>query len=329
MPGETLARVHLDRRAAGPRVSGILWLLASVAAGAGLAVQSRVNGELGARLEHGMLAALVSFAVGLALLGVILLVSPGSRAGVRRLVGVIRDGSMPWWYASTGLLGAFLVATQGLVVGTTGVALYTVGVVAGQTTSALAVDRAGFGGLARKPITAPRVLGALLALVAVGIALAGAGAIDGAWLVVLPFVAGLLQSFQQAFGGLVQRHARSAIAQTVSNFLVGTVALAIIVGIQALAGVTARPLPAEPWLYVGGVLGIVFIYLMSIAVHHLGVLTMGLGVICGQVVASLLLDWLVPAGHPVTVWSLIGAALTIAAVAVSAIRRPARAIRAV
>nr|WP_241429399.1 DMT family transporter [Agrococcus sp. ARC_14] len=299
-------------------------MAAAIVAGTGLAAQSRVNGELGARLEHGMLAALVSFTVGLVLLGLLLLVWPGARAGVRRLIGVIRDGSMPWWYASTGLLGAFLVATQGLVVGTTGVALYTVGVVAGQTVSGLAVDRLGFGGLARKPITPPRVIGALLALVAVGIALAGAGQLQGAWLVVLPFIAGLLQSVQQALGGLVQRHSGSAIAQTVSNFLVGTVALALVVGVQALAGVTAQPLPTEPWLYIGGVLGIIFIALMSIAVHHLGVLTMGLGVICGQVVTSLVLDLIVPAGHPVTVWSLIGAALTIVAVGVSAIRRPRR-----
>jgi bacterial/archaeal transporter family-2 protein len=303
-------------------MTAVWWLLTAVAAGAGLAVQSRINGELGARLEHGMLAALISFGVGLALLGVLLAVWPGARAGVARLVRVIRDGSMPWWYATTGLLGAFLVATQGVVVGTTGVALYTVGVVAGQTASGLAVDRAGFGGLAKKPITPQRVLGALLALVAVAIALAGAGELQGAWLIVLPFVAGLLQSVQQAFGGLVQRHARSAIAQTVSNFLVGTIALAVFVGVQALAGMTAQPLPAEPWLYVGGVLGILFIALMSVAVHHLGVLTMGLGVICGQVVTSLLLDVLVPAGHPVTAWSVVGALLTIAAVAVSAIRRP-------
>lgn len=307
-------------------MTAILWLLASIAAGAGLALQSRVNGELGARLEHGMLAALISFGVGLLVLAGLLAVSPGSRAGVRRLVGVIRDGSMPWWYATTGLLGAFLVATQGLVVGTLGVALYTVGVVAGQTMSGLAVDRMGLGGLAKKHITAPRVVGALLALVAVGLALVGTGELEGAWLIVLPFVAGLLQSLQQAMGGLVQRHSASAIAQTVSNFLVGTVALGLFVLAQTIVGVRAQPLPTEPWLYIGGVLGIVFIALMSVAVHHLGVLTMGLGVICGQVVTSVLLDVLLPAGHPVTTWSLLGAALTIAAVGVSAIRRPRRAV---
>lgn len=306
-------------------MTAFLWLLASVAAGAGLALQSRINGELGARLDHGMLAALISFGVGCAVLAALLAVSPASRAGVRRLVEVIRDGSMPWWYATTGLLGAFLVATQGLVVGTLGVALYTVGVVAGQTMSGLAVDRMGLGGLAKKHITAPRVVGALLALVAVGLALVGTGELEGAWLIVLPFVAGLLQSLQQAMGGLVQRHSRSAIAQAVSNFLVGTVALGAFVLVQTLAGVRAEPLPTEPWLYVGGVLGIVFIALMSVAVHHLGVLTMGLGVICGQVVTSVLLDVVFPAGHAVTVWSLLGASLTIVAVGVSSIRRPANA----
>ncbi|MGM1028300.1 MAG: DMT family transporter [Actinomycetota bacterium] len=303
-------------------MSAFLWLLASVSAGAGLALQSRVNGELGQRLDHGMLAALISFGIGTLVLAGLLAVSPGSRAGVRRLVGVLRDGSMPWWYATTGLLGAFLVATQGIAVGTLGVALYTVGVVAGQTMSGLAVDRMGLGGLAKKHITAPRVAGALLALVAVGLALVGTGELDGAWLIVLPFAAGLLQSLQQALGGLVQRHSRSAIAQAVSNFVVGTVALGAFVLVQTVVGVRAEPLPTEPWLYIGGALGIVFIALMSVAVHHLGVLTMGLGVICGQVVMSVALDVLFPAGHPATVWSLLGAALTIVAVGVSAIRRP-------
>ncbi|MDR7233215.1 DMT family transporter [Agrococcus sp. BE272] len=314
-------RPSSTQRDAAPGLGGLLWVLASVTAGTGLAIQSRINGELGARLEHGMLAALISFGVGLAVLAALLAVSPGIRAGVRRLVGVLRDGTLPWWFASTGLFGAFLVATQGLVVGTTGVALYTVGVVAGQTVSGLLIDRLGIGGLARKHITPQRVLGALLALVAVGVALVGAGRLEGAWLVVLPFIAGLLQSVQQAFGGIVQRRSGSAMAQTVSNFLVGTIALGAIVLVQTAAGVTAQPLPTEPWLYAGGLLGIMFIALMSVAVHHLGVLTMGLGVICGQVVTSLLLDALLPAGHPVTVWSLIGAALTIVAVAVSAMRR--------
>lgn len=313
--------MSVERGQGGDHSGPLLWMLVAVAAGAGLATQGRINGELGARLEHGILAALISFGIGCILLAIVLVVSPKGRAGIVRLVEVIRDGSMPWWYTSTGLIGAFLVATQGLVVGTIGVALFTVGVVAGQTLSGLAVDRMAFGGLARKPITVPRVAGAVLALVAVGLALAGTDEAAQLWLAVLPFVAGLLQSLQQAMGGLVQRHSGSAIAQTVQNFVVGTVALAVIVLVQTVAGMTSRPLPTAPWLYVGGLLGIIFVGLISVAVHHLGVLTLGLAVICGQVIASVLLDLAFPAGQPVTVWSLVGAALTIAAVAVSTLRR--------
>ena len=88
--------------------------------------------------------------------------------------------------------------------------------------------------------------------------------------------------------------------------------------------VEAQPLPSEPWLYIGGVLGVCVMAIVSVAVHHLGVLALGLATICGQVVASVVLDLVMPADHPVTAWSLLGAALTIVAVAVSSIRRPRR-----
>lgn len=313
---------QLPPAAEGDHRNVLVWTMVGVLAGGALAAQGRINGELGVRLEHGILAAFVSFVVGCVLLAVVLACSKRDRMGVRRLATVLRDGTVPWWYLSTGIIGAFLVATQGLVVGIVGVALFTVGVVAGQTLSGLAVDRMGFGGLARKRVTPPRVIGALLALVAVGMALVGSGQFVGAWLIVLPFVAGLLQGLQQAMAGLVQRHTRSAITQATQNFGVGTVALGLVVAVQALAGQRSQPLPPDPWLYIGGALGVVFVALSSVAVHHLGVLALGLAAICGQVLASVALDLLFPAEHPATVWSLVGAGLTIAAVAVSSIRWP-------
>ena len=302
-----------------------LWSILAVLSGACLATQSRINGALGHELGHGPLAALVSFAVGLAILVGIAGLSPAMRAGVARLWRVLRSGELPWWFATTGVIGAFFVAAQGLAAGVVGVALFTVGVVAGQTISSLAVDRIGLGGLASKPITAPRVAGALLALVAVGIAVVGRGGTPS-WLLVLPFVAGLLQSLQQAMGGVVQRRSDSALAQALSNFVVGTAVLALVVLVQHLAGVRAAPLPAEPGLYLGGALGVCVIATAAVAVHRLGVLTLSLATICGQVVASLVLDALWPvAGGGVTLSSVVAAALTIVALAVSALRP--RAVR--
>src|SRR5690606_27139515 len=125
-------------------------------------------------------------------------------------------------------------------------------------------------------------------------------------------------------GGLVQRHSGSAIAQATQNFVVGTVALALVVLVQALAGKASAPLPAEPWLYVGGTLGVVFVALVSVAVHHLGVLALGLAAICGPAGASVALGLGFPADRPVSAWSLVGAALTVVAVGVSSLRRPQR-----
>ena len=56
-----------------------------------------------------------------------------------------RAGALRPWQLLGGVAGASLVASQGITVGTIGVALFVVAVVAGQTSSGLAVDHAGLG----------------------------------------------------------------------------------------------------------------------------------------------------------------------------------------
>ena len=64
-------------------------------------------------------------------------------------------------------IDSFLVLSQGLAAAALGVALFTVAVVAGQTISGLVLDRVGIGPGGRRPLTAARLVGALLALGAV------------------------------------------------------------------------------------------------------------------------------------------------------------------
>ncbi|QCR20814.1 hypothetical protein C1N71_11035 [Agrococcus sp. SGAir0287] len=291
-----------------------------------MALQSRVNGELAVRIGDGTAAALISFGIGLALVGTLSLALPAGRAGVRRMVAALRDGSLRWWYALTGLFGAVVVAAQGLAVPTLGVALFTVGIVAGQTLSGLAVDRMGIGVLGAKRITAQRVLGALVTIAAVIVGAAAGGFVaSSVLLVLLPLAAGMLIALQQAFAGQVQHHTRSALTQTTSNFLVGTLALAVVVLVRLASGVELAPLPGEWWLYLGGPLGCAFIAIAAVAVHRIGVLALGLASIAGQVVMALTLDLVAPAaGHPVSALSFVGAALAIAGVAVSTVRRRPR-----
>jgi transporter family-2 protein len=140
-------------------------------AGAGFAVQSEINGRLGHELgtgpRAGIGAAVISFASGLLLLTLIVLVVPSARSGVQTLTRELRTGGLRVHEVSGGLFGAFLVATQGLTVGTIGVALFSVGVTAGQASGGLIVDHYGIGPSGHQPLSYPRAVAAAFAVAAV------------------------------------------------------------------------------------------------------------------------------------------------------------------
>ncbi|SCF33440.1 transporter family-2 protein [Micromonospora matsumotoense] len=301
------------------RIAGIG--LATVA-GVGVAVQSRINGELGVRLADGIAAAVVSFGLGLLVLLVLVPALPGGRRGLAELRGSLRSGALRPWQLLGGVCGAFLVATQGLTIGVLGVAVFTVAVVAGQSASSLAVDRAGIGPGGRQPVTVARLAGAVLTvlavLLAVGDRLGNPGALV---LALLPLLAGLGLAWQQAVNGLVRAASGSALTATLVNFAVGTAALLVAFGVEvAVRGGPGGALPTEPWLYLGGPIGIVFITVAAALVRFTGVLLLGLATIAGQVVGAVVLDVVLPtaASHPGPA-TLAGAALTLIAVLVAAL----------
>lgn len=303
-------------------------LSAAVAMGVLVAVQSRINGELGVRLDDGAIAALVSFGTGLILLSLAMAVRRHGRIGLGRVITEARERRVPWWYLIGGALGAMLVLTQSLTVGSLGVALFTVGIVSGQTVSGAVIDRVGLGSLPGRPLTAQRVVGTVLALVAVGYAVSSDVRSDApAWMLVAPFVAGLGIGWQQAVNGQVRRIADSALTATFLNFAVGTV---VLVGAAIIAlSIDGRTdtWPTEPWLYLGGSIGVVFIAGAAVLVHQVGVLLLGLATVAGQLIGSLALDLVAPAAdHELQASTVIGTVLTLAAVGLAAVppRRAAR-----
>ncbi|WP_435089164.1 DMT family transporter [Micromonospora aurantiaca (nom. illeg.)] len=309
----------------GRRVAGVGLATAS---GVMVAVQSRINGELGVRLADGIAAAVVSFGVGLLILLVLVPATPGGRRGLAALRGALRSGALRPWQCLGGVCGAFLVATQGLTIGALGVAVFTVAVVAGQSGSSLLVDRAGIGPAGRQPVTPNRLIGAVLTVLAVLLAVGDRlGDPHALALALLPLAAGVGIAWQQAVNGRVRAAAGSAMTATLVNFTVGTAALLVTFAVDlAVRGRPAGAFPDEPWLYLGGPLGIVFIALAAALVRFTGVLLLGLATIAGQIVGAVLLDLLLPtaASHP-GLDTLLGAALTMVAVLVAAFgptRRP-------
>ncbi|KJL21007.1 DMT family transporter [Microbacterium foliorum] len=297
----------------------------AVAIGIMTAVQARINGVLGLRVENGVVAGLISFAVGLAALIVVILCIPGARRGVGRLRVGVRDRTIPFWMLLGGACGALTVSTQGITAGVLGVSLFTVGVVAGQTLHGLVLDRIGFGPAGVVAVTPGRVVGGLLALAAVGISLSGdVLATAPLWMLLLPFAAGVGIAWQAATNGRLAQRAQSPVAATLMSFIAGTIALLVAAGISvALRGMPAPP-PAEPWLYLGGFLGSAYILLGAFIVAHTGVLLMGLGSVLGQLTTSVVIDLVWPAAAGPALWQLVAMVVVAVASVVAALPRRRR-----
>lgn len=260
------------------------------------AVQARINGQLGLRLDDGFVAALLSFGSGLVILTVLTVLLPSGRQGFARLVVGVGGGDIPWWMLIGGVGGALTVATQGLAVGIMGVSLFTVGFVAGQIVCGLMLDRIGFGPGGAVAVTMPRVVGGALALVAVGISLTG-GVADAVpvWMLVLPLIAGLGVAWQQATNGRLRARVGSPLIATLVSFIGGSLLLLVVIVIRVAVVGMPRSFPTEGWLYVGGALGVAYIFLAAVLVTHTGVLLLALGTVVGQLLMVIVLDAIWPA----------------------------------
>ena len=285
------------------------------AAGVAGALQARVNGQLRVALDDALLAAVVSFLGGLLLVGLAVLARPSSRAALARVRLV------PLWQRAAGLGGALLIGVSAAAAPVVGVALLTLGLVAGQTVGGLLVDRVGLGPGGSHPLATARVAGAALCLAAVALAAPGGAGDADPLLLALVLLAGLVIAAGAALNGRTRATTGDAGVTTLLNFAVGLAAL--LVGLALHTAVVGLPSPDWPgpgswWLYTGGVLGVVFVSISAVVVRVLGVLRLGLAIVAGQVLGALALDLLLPLG-PVRVGTgtVLGAAMTLVAVAVS------------
>jgi bacterial/archaeal transporter family-2 protein len=132
-----------------------LAVLLTAFSGGLVALQAPVNSRLGKTVGT-FPAAAISFAVGLAALVALVLLT----GGVSGKLGELRH--LPWWAFVGGLLGAAYVASVLVTVRTLGAGGVTAATIAGQLTMAVLIDQIGLAGVARHPITAGRLAGVAL-----------------------------------------------------------------------------------------------------------------------------------------------------------------------
>lgn len=273
-------------------------------AGTLLAVQSRMNGVIGQRSGQPIAAALWSFGSGLVVLTLLVAFVPRVRRGWRAIRHAVQDGRLHWWQCLGGFFGGLLVAVQAWSVPLVGVAIFSIGVVGGQTMCGLIVDRLGLGPAGVQHVTGVRVLAALVAVAGVVVSATGRGGGQfSLWPAFCAFLVGAGMAVQQALNGRVSVANRSPMATTWQNFFVGFITLLVVSGIVlAHSGPATWSVPrGVPWWALpGGLVGIVFIAITAWAVRITGVLVFGLVAVAGQLLAALVLDLLDAggAGHP-------------------------------
>lgn len=263
-------------------------------------------------MEDGVGAALYSFTSGWVVISVVLLFSKKARAGLKRIISLLRSGELPVWLVIGGAFGGFMVMTQGLAAGALGISLFTVAVVAGQGLSAMVIDGRGWFGVEKRSLNLARALGAITVVIGVGL-VAESPSLETAALLALPFLAGLGLGYQQAVNGKVRITAESAIAATFVNFAMGALFLLVVKLATLPSTGISQSYPPQWWLYIGGVAGLVYIGIQVITVTKIGVLGLGVLLGTGQLIGALLIDVIFPiAGQQLTALHFIGVFVTLA-----------------
>ncbi|WP_435299304.1 DMT family transporter [Timonella sp. A28] len=298
-----------------------VFVLLTILAGMLGPMQSAVNGQLGKTVGDGHLAAVISFGSGLIFMLVVVLSRTKTRNALVALPGQLRRRVIPWPNFFAGLCGAVIVLSEGVSVGALGVATFQTSLISGMVISGVLCDRLGIGANFKQALNAPRIIGALLAIVATILVVSpNFQAPHVIALAILPFVGGLLAGWQPAGNSNIGKLADSMLVSITWNFIVGFTALTLVFIIRVMAGSAQFVLPEAWWMYLGGPLGLASIAAMALLVRHLGLLLLALASTAGQLIGSVMIDSLIPSlGHTVYAVTIIGALVALVASGVAMI----------
>ncbi|MDQ3796445.1 MAG: DMT family transporter [Pseudomonadota bacterium] len=131
-------------------------------------------------------------------------------------------------------------------------------------------------------------------------------------------VAGIGLAVQAATNARMSEIVHAPVLSALINFVVGGIALAIILALGFFGRGTLSRLDTTPWwVWIGGILGALWITVANIAVPRIGTAATFTAVICGQLIGTLVLDTVGLLGVPripLSPWRIVGAMLLLAGV---------------
>lgn len=291
-------------------LAGVTTFFASV----GVNLQIRANSALAMEGVPPIRIALVNMALQLAMMILVLLAVAPVRRAMQRFSAAVRDRQVKLWWFVGGIVGASIITLMGVVTPLVGVAVFSIALVAGQTTSSLSVDRWGLGPGGRRRLTVTRVLAAVMAVIAVIVSVSDRFVSDGradlAWGAAgLALLGGMAISFQAAANGQIARVSGQPSIGAGVNFAVGTLALTVISVFTRASDTSSSPGIGTWWLYFGAVFGLFIVLNTAWAVRYLGILLLTIIGVLGQMAGALTMDLLIPTQGVLVTPALIGGVL--------------------
>jgi transporter family-2 protein len=137
------------------------------------------------------------------------------------------------------------------------------------------------------------------------------------WLLLLPLIAGACLPLQAGINGQLARQVSSTLSAALISFIVGTLALLLMVLVQREAPSLGALKGLSWWHWSGGLLGAFFIFIAAFAGPRIGALLLMTLVLAGQLGMALTLDHFGWAGFreaQVSLGKLAGLALIVAGI---------------
>ncbi len=287
-----------------------------ILAGLVLPIQTLVNTRLRASTGTPFSSSMISFAVGTVTLLIVATAVTGGNYGIAQAF------NEPLWIWFGGLLGVVALTGNILLYPHLGAVQTVVLPIAGQVIMGLIVDHFGLFESPQSSLTAVRAIGAIIVLIGVIAVVATPSAATSSedsatalWLWRLAgFIFGCFTASQSAINGHLGQVTGSPVSAALVSFAVGVTALVIVNIVLRWRPRIERPegKPNPWWMWIGGVLGALFIFGNAALVPQIGTgLTVVAGLL-GSMLGSLIIDRV--SGAPIKSRQVLGIALLLTGV---------------
>lgn len=200
---------------------------------------------------------------------------------------------LPLWFYSAGAIGIFTTLFNNYSFGKISLTSILALTLFGQTVFSLLIDNLGLFGMKKHPLQKSSFFGLLFSLAGIIVMLEDVAGVDSAAVIAIIFSisAGFITVLTRTINSRLSDHI-GAMPGSFINHLVGlpfTLVLALVMPSNEITQLFQTPSP-QAWIYLGGLLGVLVIYVMNLAVPNISSFRMTLLAFVGQVFIGIVLD---------------------------------------